>query len=74
MNNHPFVLCLTHRPVLFSLFLPDSAVSGEIESAAPEHADANNNRGGWGADGASKYHTQSGTVRSAGQRVDLGSG
>lgn len=73
MNNHPFVLCLTHGSVLCALFLPDSAVSGEIESADPEHADANNNWGGWGADRASKHHRQSSTVQSAGQCVDLGS-
>lgn len=74
MNNHPFVLCLTHRLVLFTPFLPDSAVSGEIESAAPEHADANSNKGRWGADRASKRHIQSSTVPSAGQHADLGSG
>lgn len=60
MNNYPFVLCLTHRLVQFVLFLADSAVSGEIESAATEHVTANNNRGGWGADTASKHHLQFG--------------
>jgi len=57
VNNHPFVLWLTGRPVLFALFLPDSAVSGETESVAIEHAVANSNRAGWGAERASKCHT-----------------
>lgn len=34
---------------------------------------ANNNRGGWRADIASKYHRQNSTVRPAGQCVDRGS-
>lgn len=38
MNNHLFVLCLTHRLVLSAFFLPDSALWGKIESASPEQA------------------------------------